>query len=163
MSGVGRRKERAGGEKVRIRHVPCLGAVRCDFSLSTPRADTDWSIPLSQRYFGSTYTSPHLNTTPYMSSERSSSRGRGLVRLSPYLEQVVIPLLIFMLAHSNPPAVVAQATFVPRPEAMKLKALVPKIIRTPAAETLSLRAIPARYVSASVSDPHAFIENCEFR
>ena len=65
-----------------------------------------------------------------------------------------------MLAHSNPPAVVAQATFIPRTGTPK--ALVPKIIRTLAAETLSLRAIPARYVSASVSDLHAY-DNRECR
>ena len=65
-----------------------------------------------------------------------------------------------MLAHSNPQAVVAQATFVLGPEAMK--ALVPKIIGTHAAETLSHMAIPARYVSASVSDFHAY-DNRECR
>ena len=50
------------------------------------------------------------------------------------------------LQYSNPQAVVAPATFVLRPESVVLVDVDPKITRTLAAETPSLRVIPMWYV-----------------
>lgn len=80
-----------------------------------------------------------------ITTERSTSRGRGFVRGSLLLTSPFGRLLMIAslgLPCSNPQAVAAQETFVLRPE-IPLNLLVdPKIIRTLGAETPSLRAIP---------------------
>ena len=84
-------------------------------------------------------------------SERSPSRGRvgGLVRGSSLLEshqRSSYDPMFSALQYSNPQAVVARATFVLRPGSLRPVDVDPKITRTLAAGTLSLRSTLMWYV-----------------